>query len=65
MSATDETPDDDMVETEFGWVVRGEKPPYNLALGWMKMPEGHVYFHEENGWHRVKPPEKVPIEARY
>lgn len=65
MSATDEKPDTDLVQTVFGWVHEGTKPPYNLALGWRKLPEGHIYFHEEDGWHRVSPPEKVPLEPRY
>jgi len=58
MSARDERPDEPLVKTEYGWAAQSEKPPYNLALFWMKMPESHIYFHDGDGWHRIKPPEK-------
>jgi hypothetical protein len=59
-------PKPDMVPTEFGWALSSETmPPRGMTNIWKKMPEGHVYLWDGDGWARVSPPEKMFIAANH
>lgn len=53
-----------MVSTEFGWALASLTPPGRRDLLWMKMPEQHIYSWDDQGWHRIKPPEKEVDEMK-
>lgn len=51
-------PQPNMVPTEFGFAVESVDMPRRGETNiWKKMPEGHVYLWDGDGWLRVSPPE--------
>ncbi len=57
-------PQPNMVETDYGFALESEKMPCRGETNvWKKMPEGHIYLWDGDGWYRVKPPEKHFLPA--
>jgi hypothetical protein len=58
-------PQPNVSQTDYGWAVESEKMPCRgLTNIWKKMPEGHVYLWDGDGWYRVSPPEKQFLPAQ-
>lgn len=43
--------------TDFGWAVKSDSPPDRLDMFWLKIPERHVYYFDDDRWIRLHPPE--------
>lgn len=52
------TNDEKIVQTEVGWAIESETPPWRRDMFWCKTPERHVYTFQEDGWYRVVPPDR-------
>lgn len=51
-------PQPNMSQTDYGWAMESETMPRRgEANVWKKMPEGHIYFWDGDGYYRVSPPE--------
>lgn len=48
-------------QTKFGWAHPSNEPPADKHLLWMKLPEQHLYEWDDDGWHRLEPPEYQPM----
>lgn len=57
-----ETPEPNLVETEYGWALASPTPPGRRDLYWKKTPENHVYFWDGDGWFRLQPPDRLPLK---
>lgn len=43
--------------TDFGWATESATQPRDVSLHWWKLPEGHLYTWDGDGWYRLWPQE--------
>ena len=55
---------DSIVNTKYGWAVESADMPRRTDLLWLKLPEKHVYMWEDEGWLRISPPQRVPLDRK-
>ena len=53
-----------MVPTGFGFCLKLDRMPTRRDIRWLKMPEGHIYDFDGDGWYRIDPPEKKFIDPK-
>jgi len=52
-----------LVLTPYGWASASLTPPRDIGLLWAKMPEGHTYTWDGDGWYRIDPPDQFYVSA--
>ena len=57
-SGGDEYMPNHFVKTDFGFALAQEEMPHRRDVFWYKLPEGHVYSFDGDGWLRLNPPQK-------
>jgi hypothetical protein len=54
----------DLIETQYGWAVKGFKPPRRTDVNWLKLPEETVYFFDGDGWYRMDGSDFKPCQPK-
>ena len=47
----------------YGFCLALRTMPSRHDIRWLKLPERHVYFFDEDGWYRLSPPENKFLPA--